>query len=93
MPYPLHQTGKVHAQATSNDFELTYKNNKGVLIAPGTANGEITLKMFSYPGGGEDGDTFIVSWDSNDKPFIIPIRIKAVAGNWSGADSFLTELL
>ena len=92
MPYPLHQTGKVHARATSQNFELTYKNNKGVLISPGDDAGTITLKMFSYPGGGEDGDTFIVTIDSGAKPFIIPIRIKAVTA-WTGDNSFLTELL
>ena len=92
MPYPLHQTGKVHAQATSQVFDLTYKNNKGVLISPGTGNGTITLRMFSYPGGGENGDLIAIPIAANKKPFIIPIRIKAVTA-WTGAASSMTELL
>ena len=92
MPYPLHQTGKVHDQATSQVFDLTYKNNKGVLISPGTADGVITLRMFSFPGGGENGDTMEIPIAENQKPFIIPIRIKAVTA-WTGTASSMTELL
>ena len=90
MPYPLHQTGKVHDVGAT--FVCTYKNNKGVLITPGTATGSATLKMFSYPGGGEGGDTFTVAWAANAKPFIIPIRIKEVTA-FSGTASSITELL
>tara|TARA_B100001094_G_C18088757_1_gene749229 strand:- start:892 stop:1170 length:279 start_codon:yes stop_codon:yes gene_type:complete len=92
MPYPLHQTGKVHDQATSQVFDLTYKNNKGVLISPGDANGTITLRLFSFPGGGENGDTVQIPIAADKKPFIIPIRIKAVTA-WTGNNSSLTELL
>ena len=92
MPYPLHQTGKVHDQATSQVFDLTYKNNKGVLISPGTGDGVITLRMFSFPGGGENGDTMEIPIAENQKPFIIPIRIKAVTA-WTGTASSMTELL
>ena len=92
MPYPLHQTGKVHDRATIQEFDLTYKNNKGVLISPGTGDGVITLRMFSFPGGGENGDIMEIPIAANKKPFIIPIRIKAVTA-WTGADSSMTELL
>lgn len=91
MPYPLHQTGKVH-NVGDGDFTCTYKNNKGILVTPGNANGSATLKMFSYPGGGEEGDTFSIAWPANGKPFIIPIRMHSVA-SFAGANSSIAELL
>jgi len=91
MSYPVHNTGKVHDQGDGT-FTCTYKNNKGILVSPGTANGTATLKMFSYPGGGEDGDTFGIAWTANTRPFVIPIRIKAVTA-FTGTAASITELL
>jgi len=91
MSYPIHNTGKVHDQG-DGAFTCTYKNNKGLLISPGTANGNATLQMFSHPGGGEAGDSFRVDWVANKQPIIIPIRIKAVTA-FNGANASITELL